>query len=61
MKTLLISILLFCTQPALAALTPDDMEWVFGSIAYSKGDYATALQKFKPIAAWYMNSVLKEI
>ena len=51
MKTLLISILLFCTQPALAAsMSPEDMTWLGGMSAYSKGDYATALQVWKPIA-----------
>jgi TPR repeat protein len=43
MKTLLLSILLFCTQPALA-------DFAKGLGAYLEGDYATAMQEFRPLA-----------
>jgi TPR repeat protein len=43
MKILLLSILLFCTQPALA-------DFAKGFDAAQKGDYATALKEWKPLA-----------
>ena len=43
MKTLLLSILLFCTQPAFADLAK-------GLDAAQKGDFATALKEWQPLA-----------
>ena len=43
MKTLLLFVLLFCTQPALA-------DFAKGLDAYQKGDYATAMKELKSLA-----------
>ena len=43
MKTLLLSILLFCTQSAFA-------DFAKGLDAYFKGDFATAFKEWQPFA-----------